>query len=121
MIRKEIYNIEYVLSKIKIGTKRESEVDFDGDLIFMNSERYHVFNEKGIICVCCGLEAKYFAKERNGNNMRYHFNLYGIDENGKEILFTKDHIIPKSKGGPGCLVNYQTMCLKCNGEKSNKY
>lgn len=33
---------------------------------------------------------------------------------------TKDHIIPKSKGGIDDLSNYQTMCERCNKEKGNE-
>lgn len=40
-----------------------------------------------------------------------------IDENGKEVLMTKDHIIPKSKGGANDISNYQTMCKRCNEAK----
>ena len=32
---------------------------------------------------------------------------------------TKDHIIPKSKGGPDCIENFQTMCEECNKKKKN--
>ena len=120
MVRKELYGINEVLSQVKDGRKRDSIVIFHGDPIYMNSERYHVFLQKGTKCVCCGLEALYFAKERHGNNMRYHFNLYGINSENEEVLFTKDHIIPKSKGGLNCLINYQTMCSKCNETKADK-
>jgi len=30
-----------------------------------------------------------------------------------------DHIIPKSKGGPDILENYQALCFKCNAQKKN--
>ena len=43
-----------------------------------------------------------------------------IDDNGQEVLITKDHIIPKSKGGKDKLDNYQTMCVRCNKRKGNK-
>ena len=31
-----------------------------------------------------------------------------------------DHRIPRSKGGPDDLENYQTLCRKCNSKKGNK-
>jgi len=85
----------------------------------MASDRYKTFLTSGTKCVNCGLEAKYFAKERDWKQLQYHFNLYGINENGEEIMLTKDHIIPKSKGGRNELVNYQTMCSMCNENKGN--
>ena len=38
---------------------------------------------------------------------------------GQEVLFTKDHIVPKSKGGGNQMHNYQTMCTTCNIEKGS--
>jgi len=78
----------------------------------------------GTVCVTCGLCGEFFALERHlttshYERLRYHFNLYGIDESGEEILFTKDHIVPKSKGGADNLKNLQTMCIICNAEKGD--
>lgn len=42
-----------------------------------------------------------------------------IDDNDNEVLMTKDHIIPKSKGGKNNLSNYQPMCCICNKQKDN--
>lgn len=126
-IRKEIYDIDFVREKIKdvvfVKDKKgpDYDVDFDGDMIHGNSQRYQTFFTKGTKCACCGLEASYFAKERGENTKRYHLNLYGINSSGQEILFTKDHIVPKSKGGKDTLENYQTMCEPCNKRKGNKY
>ena len=33
---------------------------------------------------------------------------------------TKDHILPRSKGGIDDISNYQTMCKPCNEVKGNK-
>ena len=99
------------------------EKDFDGHLVKMNSQRYQTFAKKGIKCVHCGLEGKFFALEQNSsgtnNPDRWHFNLYGIDEKGQEVMITKDHIIPRSKGGINHISNYQPLCSICNGLKGN--
>lgn len=123
--RKGIYSIEDILSKTFLDRNKGKDdlINFDGDLIHMASERYKTFLLKGTTCVSCGLEAQYFAKERSGssNIVQWHFNLYGLDENDKEILFTKDHVLPKSKGGKNHVSNFQTMCYKCNSKKGSDY
>ena len=99
--------------------KRNAKVELDGDIIKGNSQRYQTFFKKGTKCVCCGIEGKYFAKEKVSRDKSYHLNLYAVDENGKEVLMTKDHILPKSKGGQDHIDNYQTMCVNCNVAKGN--
>ena len=127
MNRKEIYPVPPVLAQVKFISKNEGKkcrVDFDGDLMNMASGRYTLFAKKGCKCVCCGLEGTYFAKERPRPSARqeqkvYHFNLYGIDDEGKEVQITKDHIIPISKGGKNHIDNYQVMCYSCNMAKKD--
>jgi len=89
--------------------------------VTMESHRYQLFAEKGITCEKCGLEGKFFAleKHRLTDGDKYHFNLYGISKRGKEVMLTKDHIVPRSKGGKNNLNNYQTLCIKCNSKKSD--
>lgn len=123
LIRKEIYSIEEVKDKVKNvlfeKDRQLAKVDFDGDLIKGNSQRYQTFFTKGCKCVVCGIEGKYFAKERHLQDKTYHLNLYAVDDNGDEILMTKDHIMPHSKGGIDDISNYQTMCKLCNEAKGN--
>ena len=90
-----------------------------GQRIKARSARYRLFKEKGTVCVCCGLKATYFRIERFPADKTFHLNLYAIDGVGHEVLFTKDHIIPRAHGGPDKLDNYQTMCMPCNARKGD--
>ena len=95
---------------------------FDGDAIHMDSLRYLTFATSGIECVECGIKGLYFAKETDdcySENPRYHLNLYAKNNKGKEVLMTKDHIIPKSLGGRNNIQNLQTMCCNCNYKKGS--
>ena len=118
-----------ILLKLKqSGVKKNSpehilatERSFDGHMVKMTSQRYQLFKTKGVTCVECGLVGEFFGLEKNRGQEgeRYHFNLYGIRD-GQEVLMTKDHIMPKSKGGLNTLDNYQVMCFDCNMEKADK-
>ena len=83
------------------------------------SHRYILFKEKGLTCVTCGRTANKCFLELPKEEVVPHFNFY-IFENDKEILFTKDHIIPKSLGGKNEQENYQPMCQECNEKKDSK-
>ncbi len=121
MERKGIYPIKETFEKlIPYWDIYDSVIDFDGDPLRACSVRYKVFY-KSIKCCKCGIEGKYFAKERSlpANSDKFHLNLYAVDKDGKEVLMTKDHIIPKSKGGSNKVENMQTMCCRCNEKKGN--
>lgn len=105
-------------------------VDFDGDLIDMKSSRYRLFN-KSAACEYCGIEGLYYAKERaarfskntqtyHPTTNKWHFNLYAVDSQGALILMTKDHVIPRSRGGADADENYVPACQPCNMRKSNR-
>lgn len=100
------------------------KIDLDGDVVGLRSLRMRTFFEKSVTCVSCGAEGSYFAKEKSWSQLdpsqRYHLNLYGISKNGDHVLMTKDHIYPRSKGGPDHISNMQTMCSSCNRKKSDK-
>jgi len=42
-----------------------------------------------------------------------------VDAQGREVLMTHDHIVPRSKGGKNHISNVQTMCAPCNSKKGN--
>lgn len=122
--RKSVHNIDEIRELTKNvlfeKMKKRARVNLDGDMIKGNSQRYQLFFTKGMKCICCGIEGKFFAKERiAGRKDSYHLNLYGVDKNGNEVLITKDHIVAVSNGGKNHLSNYQTMCMKCNLLKGN--
>ena len=133
--RKETYPLEDIFQHVRKQTETHL---FHGDAIKLLSLRYKTFFHKGTTCVTCGVEGSFFAKERHmkrhkirrgkGNfvtkhvpdiGTTFHFNLYGINENGQEVLLTKDHIIPKSRGGKDHLNNLQPMCTRCNEKKGS--
>ena len=106
------------LENLKNNSKQNEYITLNDCEVKITSQRYSVF-QKSQKCGCCGLEASYLAYEKPLDSEKYHINMYGVDEDGKEILFTKDHIIPFSKGGKNILGNYQTMCSKCDANKGN--
>jgi 5-methylcytosine-specific restriction endonuclease McrA len=121
--RKETYTVQEILQHVELNTPKNKLINFDGDLLKMSSDRYKVFKFKGISCVKCQCVGQYFIKEKgklDPESFPYHFNLYAINKDGDEILMTKDHITPRSKGGKDHLSNYQPMCATCNSQKGNK-
>jgi hypothetical protein len=94
-----------------------------GHRIGVTSLRMKTFGRAAVFgnmcCVGCGLEPKFFSIESfaRGEPQPPHANMYGIDGD-KEVLFTHDHILARSLGGPNNLKNSQVMCLPCNSKKS---
>ncbi len=131
-IRLAIYPVEEILALFRTNlpntpARRGIKVGETVAQVKLNSDRYKLFLTKGLKCVGCSREGNMFALERakdNCNPDAYHFNLYHAQTNklGEmiETLMTKDHIVPKSKGGPDHIDNYQTMCTQCNRIKADK-
>lgn len=61
---------------------------------------YRLFNEQSGLCAYCGKE------------MTLHL--------GKPNTITRDHVIPRSKGGPTEAWNLYGACLTCNSRKGDK-
>lgn len=104
---------------------KESDIGtfFDTEVRICSSKRIRTFIEKGMTCSCCGKSASFFAIERHTSrddkhSGRYHLNLYGVDEQGNEVLFTHDHTLARALGGDNILSNMTTMCSPCNFKKS---
>ena len=70
LIRKEIIPIDEVYSAVKDvlfePNRKKSFVNIRGDLIKGNSQRFQTFFTKGLKCVSCGIEGKYFARKNKG-------------------------------------------------------
>ena len=115
------YSIDEVFNLLGEDTLKETgeliksdSIEFNGYQIYKDSWRYRTFYQKGLRCACCGRIGTYFKLKADSKNIeRAHFNLFSEDG----TLMTKDHIIPKSKGGPDCIENFQTMCEECNKKK----
>lgn len=113
---------EYVDAKgVTRRRDKKKYKEINGVNVKLSSERYPVF-QSSVVCVHCGLVGSFFGIERTDKSHtdNYHLNLYGINADGEEVLFTKDHIIPRSKGGKNAQYNYQTMCVECNGKKGSE-
>lgn len=91
------YSIEEILSKKNSFFSKTNQVNI------------RLFKKKGITCINCG-EKGYFFKKIGKSYILFTEN---------NIMMTKDHIFPKSKGGSNNLQNLQPMCSKCNSEKAD--
>jgi hypothetical protein len=100
---------------ISFATKKSS---LFGEYLLRNPEdRYNCFIKSGFDCKSCGKIGSIFAIEliESKSFSGYTINLYSEDG----YFFTKDHIIPKSRGGKDSIDNYQTMCWPCNAKKGS--
>lgn len=99
---------------------------FEGLDVLSSLLGYTVFKQQGTKCKCCPTEGTYFALEKTPGPGRskfnnWHFNLYGKNHIGVEVMLTKDHIKPKSAGGSDALTNLQPMCEPCNTNKGSMH
>lgn len=85
--------------------KKSKDIEVDGFMVHPISLRYMTFYQKGTTCVCCGKVGTHFRLCGEEATTRRHFNLFADDG----TLITKDHILPKSKGGE----DKDSGCLQC--------
>lgn len=90
-----------------------------GSKITTNSKRLLLIKNKGQECACCGAKLSHFHIEHQRGDALSYFILspYATTDEGKEVLLTWDHIVPKAIGGTDHGDNSQVMCMKCNNEK----
>ena len=106
---------EQVMEMIDTG-----EREIHGYRVKTNSLRYKTF-QKSRCCLACGLEGSFFQLDQCDSPTapvdRAHLNFWAILPDGNLRVITKDHIVPKSRGGKNHVDNMQTMCYKCNQKK----
>lgn len=94
-----------------------------GGITIKVSDRYITFLQHGVTCSCCGLKATHYVTTVNEDATKefpYHLNLMREGFMG-DVLYTKDHILPRKLGGRDILDNYQPMCEKCNKSKGHSF
>lgn len=120
----------YDADNLQKQTKNQKEfktllyTKFDDVYVKMVNRKYEIFLKDRFKCVECNKIAAYAALEKlyiNGEESSgYHFNFYVIDDKGREIMLTRDHVKPKCLGGADTKTNQQTMCERCNKKKGGK-
>ncbi len=111
-----IFDVEDVLPYITEKVAVNYIIDGTTWVVTMGSDRLRCL-QRGPRCLCCGLEGIQFQLELPPSDRRPHFNLYGMDTDGDLVMLTKDHIIPRSRGGGNQPSNLQTLCCICNEKK----
>lgn len=96
-------------SKLRISIP-DNEIE-----VSLGSHTLQTFANDGIVCRKCGVVGSYFTVDSNSYG-HYYLNLFA-EKQGRHILMTKDHIIPRCRGGRNSIDNYQTLCKECNAEK----
>lgn len=116
------YGLQDVLPHIRAAqTGGPERIELDGELVAVTSVRLQTFAFRGTRCVSCGIEGKHFRKDQVlPSDHRPHLNLYAAGLTDLiEVLMTKDHIVPRARGGSSVLENMQTLCFRCNEQKGS--
>lgn len=115
------YEPQSVLRLVSSGSQPVSiMVNNVKHMVKLNSLRLQCF-KKSLTCVRCGIVGSIMVLDKFRASSRIpsaHFNLYA-EKDGKWIMMTKDHIVPRSKGGSNHIDNLQTMCEYCNCKKGD--
>jgi len=116
----KLYPVDEIFDLIRSDELyHDFEVNGETYRVKIKSARFTCFMKNRFRCVSCGVKGDVVGLTFGGNPVP-HLNLYHRNDEGELILMTKDHIIPRSKGGPNRQKNYQTMCCRCNGKKADK-
>ena len=82
---------------------------------------FHHMKGQPIRCHFCGCQADQWVSEKGRKDHLGHpvLNLYATTTDGRVVMMTRDHIIPKSLGGVDAVANLRPACGPCNEERSN--
>lgn len=107
-------DIEELLKELEGKPK----INILGHTLKLRGMRYQTLIRDRVTCMNCGKKATiaYLWFDPRG---RYLLNFFATREECQADMLTKDHIIPKSKGGPTELNNLRCLCFDCNSKKGN--
>lgn len=108
-------DIQEILSLINTP---DTHAEILGYRVSITGVRLRTFAEKGVDCIACDAKGSFFRIEDNTSGP--HLNLYGLKDDGAEVLMTRDHIIPHSHGGSNSVDNMNPMCLTCNNARGTQ-
>jgi len=89
--------------------------------VHVTSLRLRVFLLKGTKCYICGTQATHFSIDKfrlKSQNEAPHMNMWGVNPDGTDLLFTHDHVLARGHGGKDKIENAETCCTTCNGHKA---
>lgn len=89
---------------------------------YRNRERWLIFAEHNFQCVYCKMVGQFVVFWKDDNQIRWdsHVDLAAIYSDGRRVMMTIDHVIPKSKGGSNQRDNKVCACSPCNHKKEDK-
>ncbi len=114
-----IFDIKWLMGEFEKLYNKEIKILHIGKELALKQlgARYLNFLKNGTTCVHCGKTADIAYVESNGS--KPHINLYSDIFGNEADMLTLDHKIPKSKGGPENVSNYQCLCSACNAKKAD--
>lgn len=111
------------LNEVLAAIAQNRPMEFEGHICNTSGNRLLTYHVHGLHCCVpgCNVVGQYFAVEKavNQASAKYHLNLYAMKD-GREIMMTSDHRIPKSRGGLNTISNRQPMCYPHNSKKGNQ-